>query len=177
MTPSQIRHIEQIRSDPERLADFRRLFASASDLFRQQLDLTRHLNITFLKAWNNDLLDQAWEQLRAQLHKPLWLHYFVRSRGLGDIKIGKTNAIDVRFRAIVSMSPRGAALVACYPGDETHESELKEEFARDRLNGEWFFASHELLAYLRMIGSDVDDFDFRTHYHRPRRQSVARRMQ
>lgn len=46
----------------------------------------------------------------------------------------------------------------CYPAKIGHEGELKEEFARLRLCGEWFRAGPELITHLQLIGVDTDAF-------------------
>jgi hypothetical protein len=126
-------------------------------LFQRQMQLRRGLNLLFMRAWRAGSLQPTWETFRA--HRPmLYLHYFVRARGLGDIKIGKSNDIFRRFRFIHGCCSRGADLVACYPAGIEHETELFADFAASRLCGEWFRCDPDLADYLSAIGSDAGCF-------------------
>lgn len=135
-------------------AALRDIFAAGLPLFRQHVECTRNLNVLFMDAWQRGILGEFWTE-----YKHTWpemrLHYFVRARGIGDIKIGKTKDIVGRMRQMFTFCSRGADLLACYPGNMAHETELHREFEQSRLCGEWFRASSELLDYLEMIGADL----------------------
>lgn len=145
----------------------RQIAKEARPLIERWLDVTRTLNLMFMDAWRTGQIDEAWADFRKD-NPRLYLTYFIRARGLGDIKIGKSNQVRQRVRSLWGASPRGLDLIACYPSNKAHEGELKEEFAHLRLCGEWFRAGGELLTHLRLIGCDVDAFSdvVPAHYFR-----------
>lgn len=76
--------------------------------------------------------------------------YFVRPVGqAGPIKIGFSNDVDARFVGLQSGSPVRLELIATIPGDRSHESLLHYRFSEDRLYGEWFAPSIDLLNLAR----------------------------
>lgn len=123
--------------------------------YRSLLEYRRETSLLFVDAWRKGVLGQVWRLLKAEEPglKDAWLTYFIRARGLGDIKIGKTNNIDSRFSSILTSCSRGADLIACYPAEIGHEKELHDEYFGDRLNGEWFRASDTLTDYLQFLGA------------------------
>ncbi len=149
-------------------AILRQIFDEARPLVEQWADVTRKLNLLFMSAWRAGCLDDAWEQYRATT-PDLWLTYYVRARGMGDIKIGKSNHIRDRVQTFFTASSRGVDLIACYPAHREHEGELKDEFARLRLCGEWFRPGEELLTHLRLIGCDPSAFTNVVPAHHMRR--------
>jgi hypothetical protein len=118
---------------------------------------TKAVSSLLMKAWGEGVIDDLWSELRAD-YPSQYLTYFVRARGMGDIKIGKTNHVTSRVKSIWTNSSRGVDLIACYPADITHETELHREFEHLRLCGEWFRPGQELLTHLAVIGCDVDGF-------------------
>lgn len=127
--------------------------------YRSLLEYRRATSIIFVNAWKCGALGPLWKMLKAEDTRlgDKWLTYFIRARGLGDIKIGKTNNIDSRFAAILSSCSRGADLIACYPAEIGHEKELHDEYFGDRLNGEWFRASDTLTDYLQFLGAKPNE--------------------
>jgi hypothetical protein len=69
--------------------------------------------------------------------------YFIR--GGGFIKIGCSTNLVARFRAIRNTSPVPVELVGKFPGGTLEEALLHDRFAADRVHGEWFKESPELL--------------------------------
>lgn len=70
--------------------------------------------------------------------------YFVQSRCPdGYVKIGLTQHLDERIRAISNGHPPGVDLVALVPGDRTVERRLLRRFSSRQIKGEWF--SREVL--------------------------------
>lgn len=126
----------------------------------RQIDSRRTLNTLFMRAWGLGALDQLWRSLRDEFgrDKLHCLQYFIRARYTGDIKLGRTNAIEGRFSGLLSALPRGADLIACYPARLEHELELKREFQEYSIRGEWFYARGDLIRYLRLLGVDPDSF-------------------
>lgn len=127
-------------------------------LVRSQMETYRALNAMFMTAWRNGELDQVWSAARKELPDGLWLTYFIRARGMGDIKIGKSNQVKVRVQTLFSGSARGVDLIACYPAPITHEKELHSEFEHLRLCGEWFRPGRELLTHLELVGCNTSAF-------------------
>lgn len=122
-------------------------------VIERYMSTLRELNVMFMDAWRNGTLDQEWAEFQAA-HPGYYLVYFVRARGMGDIKIGKSNHVGTRVKSLWSGVSRGVDLVACYPSDITHEIELHREFEHLRLCGEWFRPGAELLTHLELVGCD-----------------------
>lgn len=135
----------------------KKIVAEARPLIEQQMQTYSSLNHIFMSAWRAGVLDDAWADYRKS-RTDIWLTYFIRARGMGDIKIGKSNQVRARLRALFTGASRGLDLVACYPAPISHEKELHQEFDHLRLCGEWFRPGRELLAHLRLVGCDVDAF-------------------
>lgn len=144
----------------------REIWTEARPAMAAWLNSTRDINLLLMRAWRDGLLDQAWNELRAE-YPGQYLTYFVRARGMGDIKIGKSNQVTVRVKALWSAAARGVDLVACYPADVTHETELHREFEHLRLCGEWFRPGAELMTHLQLIGCDTGAFTnaVPAHFH------------
>lgn len=69
--------------------------------------------------------------------------YFVRS---GDaVKIGMSGDIPSRIRALRTMSPLPLELLGAIPGGRTEEAELHRAWAGQRMHGEWFKATPDLI--------------------------------
>lgn len=145
-------------------ARLREIAQDMRPVLERMLDTTAELNRVFLDAWGRDGLDAEWASFRVE-YPSLYLHYFIRARGTGDIKIGKTNHIGGRFKSLMTGASRGIDILALYPAPREHEQELHADFAEYRLNGEWFIGHSKILSYLRMIGSDVDALSNETSWY------------
>lgn len=133
------------------------ILRGAQKAIKAWVESTRAVNLHLMKAWRLGLLDEAW----SELHKDFptqYLTYFIRARGMGDIKIGKSNQVAARVKNLWTGVSRGLDLVACYPADITHEVELHREFEHLRLCGEWFRPGAELITHLQLIGCDTGAF-------------------
>jgi predicted GIY-YIG superfamily endonuclease len=75
--------------------------------------------------------------------------YFVQGVDGGPIKIGFTTDVRRRLITIQAYSPISLRLVALFSGRAEHEGKLHRMFQAERLHGEWFFPSPELLAIVR----------------------------
>ena len=139
------------------MTDHATLLREAGKALVAHIESTRAVNLVFMDAWRGGYLDDLWTELRRDF-PDLYLTYFIRARGMGDIKIGKSNQVGTRIKSLWTGASRGLDLVACYPADITHEGEMKEEFAHLRLCGEWFRPGPELLTHLSLVGCDVDAF-------------------
>lgn len=152
----------------------RNIMAEARPIIEAYMASTRAVNLLFMKAWSDGYLDQFWAEYRKE-QPDLYLTYFIRARGMGDIKIGKSNQVGTRFKSLYTGASRGLDLVACYPATVDHESELKDEFEHLRLCGEWFRPGRELLTHLSLVGCDVDAFTnvVPAHFHRQFPQGLS----
>lgn len=79
------------------------------------------------------------------------LVYFIQSGVDGPIKIGITNNITARFKALQTGSPVGLRLLTTLPGSSVLESTLHQRFSHLRLHGEWFSSTDELLGFVNSI--------------------------
>lgn len=70
--------------------------------------------------------------------------YFVRADG-GLVKIGWTADFAKRLTNLNSASSAPLTVLATYPGGAALEQHIHERFADDRVRGEWFKATPELL--------------------------------
>ena len=76
----------------------------------------------------------------------------------GPVKIGVAKNPAKRLRDLQIGNPvtlNGIAAWRCLPGDE---AELHELFGEARLRGEWFWPTHELLAYVLHEGGEWEDW-------------------
>jgi hypothetical protein len=69
--------------------------------------------------------------------------YFVQSGNA--VKIGMSGDISKRLRVLRTMSPLPLELLGVIPGGRNEEAALHREWAAQRLHGEWFQATPELL--------------------------------
>jgi len=81
--------------------------------------------------------------------------YFVADANRTKVKIGITNDVKRRLRALQKMSPNALSLLAVIPGGRPKEIELHERFADLRSHGEWFNLSDELQTYIYEQSSEA----------------------
>lgn len=74
--------------------------------------------------------------------------YFIQASITGLIKIGVAVDPSDRLRTLQTGSPDTLSLIKTIDGDQKLEQELHRRFADDRLHGEWFHPSADLLAYI-----------------------------
>jgi hypothetical protein len=75
--------------------------------------------------------------------------YYILSGETGRIKIGFTKGDPgKRLRALQTGSPTQIGIIAVHPGTPELEKRLHRQFAADRVHGEWFDFSDELLAHV-----------------------------
>jgi hypothetical protein len=82
--------------------------------------------------------------------------YFARAAS--RIKIGWSRNVGTRLAQLQTANPDPIVLLATTPGGRALERQLHERFASDRVSGEWFDATDELLnhiAELDHVRSDV----------------------
>lgn len=74
--------------------------------------------------------------------------YFARAGDDGPIKIGKSKNPIGRLAGLRTASAASVQLMAVMAGDEDEEEHIHKRFAADRLRGEWFRPSVELLSFI-----------------------------
>lgn len=93
--------------------------------------------------------------------------YFIRCTATGSIKIGLSANPWKRLSKMQSDSPGVLEMLGAEPGGADREAELHQRFAKDRLRGEWFRPSDEIVTYARALkapatGSPRKIYDVRT---------------
>lgn len=76
------------------------------------------------------------------------LIYFIGSSS-GPVKIGFTTNIQSRLHRLQMNSPRKLRVLAAYPGSRRDELMLHRQCANDRLHGEWFKRTPDLVEAMR----------------------------
>lgn len=74
--------------------------------------------------------------------------YFIQQGDNGPIKIGYTTDLLSRMDTLQTGSPYKLNLVLCFQGFVTTERELHAKFRKDRMRGEWFAPSEELMTFI-----------------------------
>jgi len=75
--------------------------------------------------------------------------YFVQVGGNGPVKIGVASHLETRLQAIQSTCPFPLRIIgAVAGGGQKLERKLHRQFSTDRLRGEWFLPSKELIAWI-----------------------------
>lgn len=77
---------------------------------------------------------------------PAWV-YFIQAGQDGPIKIGVSDSVFDRLKALQTGNPEPLRLIAAVIGDTQDELALHRRFRRQRLIGEWFRPSKKLLEY------------------------------
>lgn len=75
--------------------------------------------------------------------------YFIRNQA-GLIKVGFSSDVPRRFRTLITSAGQMMEFLGAFPGGPEVESEIHFEFASDRVIGEWFRSSDDLLEYLQL---------------------------
>lgn len=74
--------------------------------------------------------------------------YFLQQGDGGPIKIGYTTDLLARIDTLQTGSPYELKLILCFRGFTQTERELHAKFRKDRMRGEWFSPSEELMAFI-----------------------------
>lgn len=90
---------------------------------------------------------ERWRQAMLEASVMRTRVYFVAA-GAEAIKIGFTDNIYARMIALQIGNHLPLKLLGCRPGNELDEENTHKQFAKDRLQGEWFYPSDELLDYI-----------------------------
>jgi hypothetical protein len=83
------------------------------------------------------------------------LLYFIQDGNDGPIKIGWTTNVRERISRLQMGNPRPLRVVAVILGGEEEESRWHNDYADQRLRGEWFAPSECLLARIRFSSSCI----------------------
>lgn len=80
--------------------------------------------------------------------------YFIQETASGGIKIGYTGQLpESRLKSLQTSNPNELVLLHYVRGSKENEAELHAHFARDRIRGEWFRPSAELIDYIETLKS------------------------
>ena len=79
--------------------------------------------------------------------------YFIQCGKTGPIKIGYANDVKARLATLQTASPFDLRLLATIKGRPSLERQLHNRFAGDRLRGEWFLPTSELLAFVSEVAA------------------------
>jgi hypothetical protein len=74
--------------------------------------------------------------------------YFVQRGDDGPVKIGLAKDVVKRLDHLISACPDSLTLRAVLPGNADLERMLHSRFAADRIRGEWFRASPDIVAFI-----------------------------
>jgi len=93
------------------------------------------------------------------------LVYFIQmlDDNLNPIKIGKSGEPKIRFEQALNHSPYPLSFLGV--AEDVDESVLHTQFKEQRLEGEWFTPSEELLTYIRENCIEADFSSKRTTVH------------
>lgn len=84
--------------------------------------------------------------------------YAIQQGDDGPIKIGIASKPWERLATLQTASPYRLRGLAAWPGSAAEEAALHEVFAADRLEGEWFKPSPELIALVEWLGMPTCEF-------------------
>jgi len=88
---------------------------------------------------------------------PFEIVYFIQSGKDGPIKIGITRfSVSDRIATMQTGNPYKLRLIGVIKGNLEKESEIQRRFRKDRIRGEWFRPSIELMNYLKNKGDRYD---------------------
>lgn len=78
--------------------------------------------------------------------------YYIACTSTQRMKIGYTRGEpEVRLKQLQTGSAADLRLMACHQGSADDERMLHERFAEDRIRGEWFSVSDQLLEHISLV--------------------------
>lgn len=77
--------------------------------------------------------------------------YFIQAIAGGPVKIGRSITPTERLSSLQTGNPMPLRIIATIPGGAFAERALHRAFADDRVKGEWFSPSRELMAFIAEI--------------------------
>jgi hypothetical protein len=75
--------------------------------------------------------------------------YFIKAKKMSAIKVGITTCVLQRLTALQTASPYKLKLMGYINGDR--EKEIHKIFEKDRLHGEWFSETQELVNFIKNL--------------------------
>lgn len=81
--------------------------------------------------------------------------YFIKRNGdaVGLIKIGYTSDLSMRLMNYKTAVPEGCEILCTVPGGRDLESYIHTAFDCDRVAGEWFSPSSDLMKFIKMLST------------------------
>ena len=79
--------------------------------------------------------------------------YFLHEPELDRIKIGRSENRKKRLSDLATGNSQELKLLATFPGARPEERELHDRFRKDRIRGEWFRSTPELLALIEDVNA------------------------
>lgn len=90
--------------------------------------------------------------------------YFVQCGKDGPIKIGCSDDVEKRIAQMQIGCPYELALLWQIKGDNEDEASLHEQWKHEKVRGEWFHPSEQLLLYINREASNQYSYKFETGY-------------
>jgi len=87
--------------------------------------------------------------------------YFIQAGNNGAIKIGYADNVEKRLKQIQTGNPYKLKLLKTINGNFEIEKNLHKLFYKDRLEGEWFTPSKELMDYINI--NEINNIDNKNH--------------
>jgi hypothetical protein len=109
-----------------------------------------------METWNESIQRRHREFERTKAHDARVQRqregfvYFVQADD-GPIKIGYSRNVRARLAALQVNTHLSLRLLGSMPGGEILEAQLHARFSEDRIRGEWFAASTDLLGFIRQM--------------------------
>jgi hypothetical protein len=100
---------------------------------------------------------RAWRKLFPPSNPPISL-YAIQAGDDGPVKIGIALKPWERLATLQTANPVRLRGLAAWPGSPAEEEALHKLFANDRLEGEWFNPSTELIALVDWLGAPTCEF-------------------
>ena len=85
--------------------------------------------------------------------------YFIQQGIAGPIKIGKTEFVPTRMNDLQCANPETLRLVGLQDTDDYIERMLHDKFSKDRIRGEWFNPSPEIVNYINELNTIEDTIE------------------
>ena len=85
--------------------------------------------------------------------------YFIKGKESTLIKIGSTDNVKNRLMGMQTGSPEVLEVLATVPFGLIKEKDLHRRFAADRVHGEWFNPSNDLLNFIHKCKDNEDAFE------------------
>ena len=118
------------------------------DLRNLSREEERDVRLLLLFGWGAENQLRLFEEARRRDDYGASVVYFAQDVGDGRIKIGTSTSLNGRMYAIEREQKIKVSVLATMPGRYKVESWLHYRFADDRIAGEWFRPTSDLLTYI-----------------------------